>query len=338
MNVLGIESTAHTLGIGIFNGKKLVHSKDMYKPKNEGIIPRKAADHHLEVSDELIKQTLVKANLSLKDIDAFAFSQGPGIGQTLQFGCSLARHLALKYNKPLIPVNHCQAHIEIGKWDCNLKDPLTVYVSGGNTQLIIETKGTANGNTQRDKKENIKEKVKGHKYCVLGETLDIGMGNLFDTFGRSMGLEFAHGSVLAEMAEKGEYIDLPYSVKGMNIVFGGLLTASKKALKNHKKNDIVYSMMHNAFASLTEASERALCLTHKKELLLCGGVAQNKMFQKMLKTMVKPHKVKFAVPKNEYNADNGAMIALLGYKLFKQGIGIDVSDAIPRQKWRVDKQ
>jgi N6-L-threonylcarbamoyladenine synthase len=317
MNVLGIESTAHTLGIGIFNGKKIVHAKDMYKPKNEGIIPRKAADHHLEFSNLLIKNVLQESNLKLKDIDGFAFSQGPGIGQTLQFGCSLARYLAVKYNKPLISVNHCQAHIEIGKWERNLKDPLTVYVSGGNTQLIIE---------------------KNKKYHVLGETLDIGMGNLFDTFGRDMGLEFAHGSVLSEMAEKGKYIELPYSVKGMNIVFGGLLTASKKALKEHKKEDIVYSMMHNAFASLTEAAERALCLTHKKELLLCGGVAQNKMFQSMLKKMLEPHKVKFAVPRNEYNADNGAMIALLGYRLLKEKKIISVEKAIPRQKWRVDKE
>jgi glycoprotease/Kae1 family metallohydrolase len=225
--------------------------------------------------------------------------------------------LALKYKKPLIPVNHCQAHIEIGKWNCNLKDPLTIYVSGGNTQLIIE---------------------RNSKYYVLGETLDIGMGNLFDTFGRIMGLEFAHGSVLSEMAEKGKYIDLPYSVKGMNIVFGGLLTASKKALKNHKKEDIVYSMMHNAFASLTEASERALCLTHKHEILLCGGVAQNVMFQNMLKKMAYLHEVKFAVPKNEYNADNGAMIALLGHKLLKNKKTIPVKNSVPRQRWRVDKE
>ncbi len=321
MNILGIESTAHTLGIGIYNGKKLIHAKDMYKPKNEGIVPRKAADHHLEVFNELIKEVLKKSKLNLNEIDAFAFSQGPGIGQTLQFGCSLARYLSLKYDKPLVPVNHCQAHIEIGKWGCKLKDPLTVYVSGGNTQLIIE------------------EKIKNKKaYHVLGETLDIGMGNLFDTFGRAMNLEFSHGSVLAKMAEKGKYIDLPYSVKGMNIVFGGLLTASKKALKNNKKEDVVYSMMHNAFASLTEASERALCLTHKKELLLCGGVAQNLMFQNMLKKMIKPHKVKFAVPKNEYNADNGAMIALLGYRLFKEKHTISIEKSVLRQKWRVDKE
>ncbi len=321
MNILGIESTAHTLGIGVYNGKDLFQSKDMYKPKNEGIIPRKAADHHLEFCDILIKDTLDQANLNLKDIDAFAFSQGPGIGQTLQFGCALARYLSLRYDKPLVPVNHCQAHIEIGKWDCDLKDPLTIYVSGGNTQLIIEE--TMNNKTS---------------YKVLGETLDIGMGNLFDTFGRAMGLEFAHGSVLAAMAEKGKYIDLPYSVKGMNIVFGGLLTASKKALKNHTKEDIVYSMMHNAFASLTEASERALCLTHKKEILLCGGVAQNTMFQNMLKKMAEPHNVKFAVPKNEYNADNGAMIALLGYRLFKENRLIKPEKSILRQKWRVDKE
>lgn len=317
MNILGIESTAHTLGIGVFNGKELVHSKDMYKPKNEGIIPRKAADHHQEVFSDLIKESLEKSGLTLKDIDGFAFSQGPGIGQTLQFGCALARYLSLRYTKPLIPVNHCQAHIEIGKWECKLKDPLTVYVSGGNTQLIIEEKD---------------------RYRVLGETLDIGMGNLFDTFGREMGLEFAHGSVLSKMAEEGKYIDLPYSVKGMNIVFGGLLTASKKALSKHKKEDIVYSMMHNAFASLTEASERALCLTNKKELLLCGGVAQNIMFQNILKKMVLLHKVKFSVPKNEYNADNGAMIALLGYRLFKQNKIISINKAMPRSKWRVDKE
>ena len=320
MKILGIESTAHTLGFGLYDSDndEIFQVKDMYKtPKGEGMVPRKVADHHQQVAGRLID--ILTSKYSMKDVDAIAFSQGPGIGQCLQVGAFIARLFALKYKIPVIPVNHCQAHIEIGKWATGMRNPLIIYVSGGNTQIIIQ---------------------EDEEYRVVGETLDIGMGNLFDALGREIGLEYAHGSVLEMMAKKGNYIpDIPYSVKGMNFVFAGLLThVSKRMIGKYNNEDIVYSVMHNAFAEVAEAAERALCLSHKKEVLLCGGVAQNKMFQKMLYKMAGYHGARFAVPDNEFNADNGAMIAYTGYLRYEKGITIPISMVKPRPKWRIDQE
>lgn len=325
MKILGIESTAHTLGLGVYDSDvdRVVHVKDMYKtPKGEGMIPRKVADHHQQVVYTLLtrlnEQVKQEFGYEIRDVDGIAFSQGPGIGQCLQVGSYLARTLALRYEVPLIPVNHCQAHIEIGKWDTGLSDPLVIYVSGGNTQIIVQHE---------------------ERYRVLGETLDIGLGNLFDVLGREIGLEYAHGSVLEKIARNGKYIqETPYSVKGMNFVFSGLLThAVKRMIGRYPTEDIVYSVMHTAFAEITEAAERALCLTRKRELLLCGGVAQNMMFQGMLRRMCEYHDCSFGVPKNEFNSDNGGMIAYTGYLQYKKGITVSIEESKPKPRWRIDQ-
>jgi len=316
LECLGIESTAHTIGVGITNGDKIIHHNTMYKAKNEGIVPRKVADHHAEMFPKLLKQTLDEYDTNMHNIDCIAFSQGPGIGQCLQIGSAMARHLAIKYKKPLIGVNHCVAHLDIGIKNTGLKDPLFIYASGGNTQLIVKEK---------------------NQYLVLGETLDIGMGNLFDTFGRAAGLEFAHGGVLEKISQKGKYIGLPYTVKGMNIIFGGMLTSSIKKLKKHSLEDVTYSLMHNAFAMTIEATERALCLKNKKEIIVCGGVAQNDMFKQMLTKMADEHNVKFGSPLNEFNRDNAGMIAYTGWLMKKNNKTIKLENSKPRPNWRIDK-
>ena len=135
MICLGIESTAHTFGVGIVNsdGKVLANVKDSYTTKKGGIIPAKAADHHVEVCDEVIKNALDVAKLKIKDIDLICFSQAPGIGHCLRIGTFVARVLALKYDKPLIGINHCIAHLTIGEMLTGAKDPVLLYASGANT-------------------------------------------------------------------------------------------------------------------------------------------------------------------------------------------------------------
>ena len=298
MITLGIETTAHTLGIGIMqDGKVLSNIHDIYKPKNEGLIPRKIADHHAESFARVLKENLQKAQLSMKDVDLISFSQGPGIGAALAVGTAGAKYLAAKYDKELIGVNHPYAHVTITEHMTNLYDPLVLYVSGGNSQIII--------------KEN-------DWYTVLGETLDIGIGNLFDTFGRALGLEYAHGSVLEQLAKNGKYVELPYTVKGMNLVFSGLLTHATKLINTHSKEDLTYSVMETAFAMTCEATERALFLTKKKEIIVCGGVAQNKRLQGMLRIMSEEDDVQFGVAPDEFNRDNGAMIAHAGALLYEK--------------------
>jgi len=314
--ILGIESTAHTLGMGIVHkGKVLSNIGDTYKPKNEGIIPRKAADHHAEKFAELLNANLKKAGMGMEDVDAIAYSEGPGLGACLKVGLVGAKYLAIKYGKKMIGVNHPYAHIKIAEGISGVKNPLILYVSGGNTQLLIEKDG---------------------KFRVLGETLDMGVGNLFDAFGREIGMEYAHGAELAKLSEGGKYIPLPYVVKGMNLSFSGLLThASKEAEKGNKK-DVAYSLFETSFAMLCEVTERALFLTRRKGVIVCGGVAQNKRLQEMLRLMCKEDRVKFGVAPDEFNRDNGAMIAYAGELIMKKGLrepekcGVD-------QDYRVDR-
>ena len=325
MIILGIECTAHTLGIGIVkDGKVLSNISDIYKPKEEGILPRKAADHHAEVFETVLSEALQKATIRMDDIGLIAFSQGPGIGSPLAVGIAGARYLAQRFNKKIIGVNHCYAHIAISEHLTKLRDPLVLYLSGGNSQILV----------RRDGKRGTEDAI----WHVLGETLDIGIGNLFDSFGRAIGLKYAHGSELEKLAKNGKYIELPYSVKGMNLVFSGLLTASEKLAKSGaKKEDLAFSMMETSFAMTCEATERALFLTKKKKLICCGGVAQNLRLQKMLKMMCDEDGVRFGVAPDEFNRDNGAMIAYAGQELFKKHGPMPLDKCVAVTNYRIER-
>jgi N6-L-threonylcarbamoyladenine synthase len=312
MICLGIESTAHTFGIGIVTDKKkvLANVKDSFTTKTGGIVPAKTAEHHVEVFDKVIRQALEQAKLKLKDIDLISFSQSPGIGHTLRIGGLVARTLASLTNKPLVGVNHCIAHLEIGKMLTKTKDPVLLYVSGANTQIIA---------------------YEGGKYRIFGETLDGGLGNFLDTFARDMGLGFPGGPKVSALAEKGKnYIELPYVVKGMDASFGGILTNTKQKLKSGKysKEDLCYSLQETVFAMMVEATERAMAHTGKDELLLGGGVACNTRLQEMCNLMCKERNAKCFVLENQFNVDNGAMIAWLGIVMNKAGITTKIEDAI----------
>jgi len=139
MICLGIESTAHTFGVGIISDKGdiLSDKKRVYKPPlGEGIHPREAAQYHIENGPKVLKEAMKESNIKIKDINLISFSQGPGLPNCLLVGACIARYLSLKYMKPLVGVNHCVAHIEIGKLMTKCQDPVIVYCSGGNTQII----------------------------------------------------------------------------------------------------------------------------------------------------------------------------------------------------------
>ena len=269
MIILGIESTAHTFGIGIIEVKRnklkiLANVRSLFSTKSGGMIPSKVAQFHIDNSDKIIKTALKKAKIDIKDIDLISYSQSPGIGHCLRIGAVTARTLALKLKKPIIGVNHCIAHLEIGRAMTKAKDPILLYVSGANTQVIAYESG---------------------KYRIFGETLDIGIGNFLDSFGRSLDLGFPGGPKIAKLAEKGKkYIELPYVVKGMDVSFGGILTNLKQKLKikeenkkenkeksnnnknnknnskkiNYTKADLCYSAQETVFAMMIEVAERAM--------------------------------------------------------------------------------
>ncbi|MEM4195375.1 MAG: tRNA (adenosine(37)-N6)-threonylcarbamoyltransferase complex transferase subunit TsaD [Candidatus Anstonellales archaeon] len=317
MIVLGIESTAHTIGVGICENEKILsNAHHIYKPINEGLIPRKMADHHQQYFKKMLDEALKEANIDIKDVDVIACAQGPGIGSPLSFGFSMAKYLSAHHKKPFIGVNHAYAHIVISELFTKIKRGIIIYVSGGNTQILFENE-------------------EGF-YDVLGETLDIGIGNLFDSFGREIGLRYAHGSVLSELASRGKYIDLPYTVKGLNLAFSGLFTAAVKALKKNKKEDVAYSLMETSFAMVCEVAERAFYLKKANGFIVCGGVAQNRRLQEMLSKMAEEDGTKFGVAPDEFNRDNGAMIAYAGYLLYKKYGSRPLEFWRPIQNYRIE--
>ena len=318
--ILGIESTAHTIGVAVVrNGKTLSNVKKSYTTEKGGIIPIEAAKHHEKYKHDLYEEALEKAGIHDEAmIDAIAISQGPGLAPCLLQGMKLAKELSKKLGKPIVPVNHCVAHLEIGRLT-GAKDPVMLYASGANTQIIAYSSG---------------------RFRVFGETLDIGVGNFIDTFSRYAGIGFPGGPVIEKLALKSKnLIELPYKVKGMDIALSGILTNLRQKLesKKYKLEDLAFSLQETVFAMLVEISERALAHTDKKELLLGGGVACNSRLQEMCKIMCKERGAKFFCPEKQFLVDNAGMIAFLGEIMFKAGIKImpnelDKLDIKPRQR------
>ncbi len=318
MICIGLESTSHTFGIGIMRDEEiLVNERSVYIPKKGfGIIPKDAGMHHSENSLGTLRSALKKASIKMDDVDIIAFSQGPGLPQCLKIGATFARTLALTYNKPLVAVNHPIAHIEIGKQKTQSNDPVILYLSGGNTQVIAYV---------------------GNRYRVFGETQDIPIGNALDGLARELDLEMPGGPKIESLARSGKYIELPYVVKGMDLSFSGLVTeAIKKHKQGTKPEDIAYSFQETCFAMLTEVTERAVAHTGKEEVLLVGGVAANRRLQDMLRTMCEERDAKFFVVPAEYSGDNGSMIAWTGIVAYKKGLNVSIEDSRIKQKWRID--
>ena len=319
MIALGIESTAHTFGVGIMTdkGKVLANVRNSYTTKTGGINPTEAKEHHIRIADSVIDDALKQADISLNDIDLISFSQGPGLPPCLIVGMNKAKDLSKKINKPLVGVNHCICHLEIGKLMTKANDPVLLYVSGANTQIIA---------------------YEGKKYRIFGETLDNGVGNFLDGFARHLGLGFPGGPKIYELSLKSHnYIELPYSVKGMDISVGGILTNLKQKFDSGKysKEDLAYSCQETVFAMLVEVAERAMAHCQKKELLLGGGVACNKRLQEMVKIMCKERNAKFYCPGNPVLVDNGLMIAWQGILQRKNATKKpDTIDIKPN--WRTD--
>ena len=321
---LGIESTAHTYGCSVIDDSKkglkciLSNVKDTYTTTKGGIIPIDAAKHHREVKDKVLNQALDKAGVELKDISLISFSQAPGLAPCLRVGCEHAKELALKLKIPLIGVNHCIAHLEIGKLSCDAKDPVFLFISGANTQVISYA---------------------ANKYRIFGETLDVGLGNFIDSFARIAKIGFPGGPKINELAKKGKkFIKLPYSVKGMDVAFSGILTNLKQKYESgkYKLTDLAYSLQEHAFAMVIEVSERALAHLKKKELIAIGGVASNNRFRQMANMMCKERQGKFFVPAKEVVVDNAAMIAYAGTIMYKAdknyALNPKTADFIPYQR------
>lgn len=320
MLCLGIETTAHTFGCAVVReegGRCTVLSNERmaFSTQKGGMLPREVADHHATHCDRILADALAKASVQLSDLDLISFSQSPGIGHMLRIGCMFAKALARLNGIPLVGVNHSIAHLEIGRALTGAEDPVMLYASGANTQVIA---------------------FEGGRYRVFGETLDVGVGNFLDTFARYAGLGFPGGPKIYEHAKGGAWLDLPYRLKGMDVAFSGLLTEAKRRLdRGEMLANLCYSIQELAFAELLEASERAMAHCGKKELLLAGGVACNVRLQEMAGIMCKERGAKLFVPERQYLIDNAAMIAWQGI-LQKDEAVTDVSGMRIEPYLRVD--
>lgn len=313
--MLGIECTAHTFGVGVVeNGKILANIRDMYKTSKGGIIPTESAEHHKKVAERIYAEALEKAGISEREIRAIAISNAPGLAPCLYAGMNFAKRKAKELGVLLIGVNHCIAHLEIGR-SVGASDPVLLYASGANTQIVAYAAG---------------------KYRVFGETLDIGIGNFIDKFARYAGMGFPGGPAIEKKALEGKYIELPYSIKGMDISFSGMQTKLQQLYdKGEKIEDLSFSMQETAFAMLVEAAERAMAHTGKKELVLGGGVGCNARLQEMCKIMCKERGAEFFCPSRDLLVDNAAMIAYLGEIMFANGDyskNIDNVEIKPRER------
>ena len=318
---LGIESTAHTFSCAVIEkkgktGKILSDIKKIYRPENgEGIHPREATRHHIEHSSSVLSDCIEDAKISIKDLDIISYAAGPGLGPCLRVGAVIARSLASFYDIPIYPVNHAIGHIELGKLLTGAKNPLVLLVSGGHTMLLAFS----------DK-----------QWRVFGETLDITLGQLLDQFGRSIGFASPCGKNIEDLAiTSTNYVSLPYSVKGNDVSFSGLLSATKSIAKKSKK-DACYSLQETAFAMIAESVERALSFTGKKELMIVGGVAANKRLSEMLKDVCKRHRSKFFVVPLKFAGDCGSQICWTG--ILESGVKPStlLKDTFVTQSWRLD--
>ncbi len=296
-------------------GEILANEWDSYRSPEGGMRPHELAEHHFNTAVKVVRRALDRAGLTFRDISLLGYSRGPGIGQALLIGAFVARSLALKYGKPIVGVNHPLAHVEIGRKVTESYDPVVLYVSGGNTQVITHN---------------------GRRYVVLGETLDVGLGNAQDKLGREIGLPFPAGPKLDRMV--GEWIELPYTVKGMDLSFSGLLTEALRRIRSGERvEDVVWSFMEVAFSMTVEVAERALALSGKDELLLVGGVAASPRLREKAEIMCRERGVKLKVPPVELVRDNGAMIAwtaILSYRIMGPE---PIEESAIKPQWRIDE-
>jgi N6-L-threonylcarbamoyladenine synthase len=319
--ILGVESTAHTFSISLVtsDGRILSNSKSVYKPPDgSGIHPFEASQSHLASAAGVLAEAVRSSGVSLSEVAAVAYAMGPGLGPCLRVGAVVARTLAESLEVPLVPVNHAIGHIELGCLLTGSKDPVVLLVSGGHTMILAYS-------TLR--------------WRVLGESLDLTLGQLLDQFGRHHGLSSPCGRTIEEAASKSDtYLRLPYAVKGNDVSFSGLLTAAKLMLDGGKPfADVSYSIQETAFAMVTEVTERALAFTGKKEVMIVGGVAANRRLSKMMEDMASRHQAEVTMTPLEYSGDCGAQIAWTGWLAFGSHVQIPVQESRVLQSWRLDR-
>ncbi|CDH09427.1 Probable tRNA threonylcarbamoyladenosine biosynthesis protein KAE1 [Zygosaccharomyces bailii ISA1307] len=361
---LGLEGSANKLGVGIVKhpvlpqheqgdlshqceAQILANIRDTYvTPPGEGFLPRDTARHHRNWCVRLIKRALQEAGVKepSNDLDVICFTKGPGMGAPLHSVAIAARTCSLLWGVPLVGVNHCVGHIEMGREITGAANPVVLYVSGGNTQVIAYSE---------------------KRYRIFGETLDIAIGNCLDRFARTLRISNAPspGYNIEQLAlqcpNKERLVELPYTVKGMDLSMSGILayidTLAKDLFRQNKKNkilfepktgkqkvginDLCYALQEDLFAMLVEITERAMAHVDSNQVLVVGGVGCNERLQEMMGQMCsdRAHGQVHATDER-FCIDNGVMIAQAGLLEYRMGQATtDFKDTVVTQKFRTDE-
>ncbi|XP_055382704.1 probable tRNA N6-adenosine threonylcarbamoyltransferase [Condylostylus longicornis] len=335
---MGLEGSANKIGVGIMkDGDILANVRETYiTPPGEGFLPKETAQHHRSKILGLIKQALKVANIEPEEIDVICYTKGPGMAPPLLTVAIVARTIAQIWNKPILGVNHCIGHIEMGRYITKADNPTVLYVSGGNTQIIAYS---------------------NQRYRIFGETIDIAVGNCLDRFARAIKIsnDPSPGYNIEQMAKKGKkYMKLPYVVKGMDVSFSGLLSFIEKEAvpdkfkpKNQKRvseseekysdEDLCFSLQETIFAMLVETTERAMAHCNSNEVLIVGGVGCNERLQEMMRIMCEERGGKLFATDESFCIDNGLMIAQAGLEMFRSGTKMNWDHATITQRYRTDE-
>lgn len=340
MIALGLEGSANKLGVGLIlhpqkGGPAQILSNIRHtfvSPPGEGFLPKDTAKHHRSWVIQLVQQALKEAGVAVDDVDCICYTKGPGMGAPLQSVAIAARTLSLLWDKKLVGVNHCVGHIEMGREITGATNPVVLYVSGGNTQVVAYS-------TQR--------------YRIFGETLDIAVGNCLDRFARTLNIsnDPAPGYNIEQLAKKGKVLlDIPYAVKGMDCSFSGILARvddlaaqmRRGELRDLSSGDIVtpadlcFSLQETVFAMLVEITERAMAHVGSNQVLIVGGVGCNERVQEMMGLMAKDRGGSVYATDERFCIDNGIMIAHAGLLAWRTGFSTALDDSTCTQRFRTD--
>ncbi len=267
--ILGLEGSANKIGVGVIRDGNVLSNprRTFVPPPGHGFTPGETARHHRNAVLTVLREALTEANVTKDDIDAIAFTKGPGMGAPLVSVAVVARTLAKLWRLPLLGVNHCIGHIEMGRLITGADNPTVLYVSGGNTQVIAYAE---------------------QRYRIFGETIDIAVGNCLDRFARVLKLsnDPSPGYNIEQEAKKGsKLLPLPYVVKGMDVSFSGILSFVEERAPSllssgeYTKADLCFSLQETLFAMLVETTERAMAHCGSNQVLLVGGVGCNLRLQ-----------------------------------------------------------
>ncbi len=316
--ILGIESSCDDTSASVLRDFEILSNVTANQSIHEqygGVVPELASRSHQENIVPVVEAAIKKAGISISEIDAIAFTQGPGLLGSLVVGASFAKAFALALKKPLIPVHHMKAHILAHFIDDENKQKpsfpfLCLTVSGGHTQIVkVES---------------------ASKMTVIGKTIDDAAGEAFDKSAKMLGLPYPGGPLIDKYAEFGDSIKFKFSkprIDGLDFSFSGLKTSILYTIRDQvklnpafieeNKFDLCASIQHTIIQILMDKIEKAVKETGINQVAIAGGVSANSGLRKALE-MKKDIGWQTFIPKFEYCTDNAAMIAVTGKFLFEE--------------------